>query len=85
MYTYTAAIKTQILYAVLSMSRFNNPEGAVIYFPKAGTYQSIEEFLTAKANKANKDVGSYSSFLPFAPQTSGLTSPLRLVFSSEFL
>jgi hypothetical protein len=30
-------------------------QGNVIYFPKAGTYQNIEEFLTAKANKANKD------------------------------
>jgi hypothetical protein len=30
-------------------------QGKVIYFPKAGTYQNIEEFLTAKANKANKD------------------------------
>jgi hypothetical protein len=38
-------------------------QGNVIYFPKAGTYQNIEEFLTAKANKANKDVGS-SSFFP---------------------
>jgi hypothetical protein len=32
-----------------------NGQGNVIYFPKAGTYQNIEEFLTAKANKANKD------------------------------
>jgi hypothetical protein len=26
-----------------------------LYFPKAGIHQNIEEFLTAKANKANKD------------------------------
>jgi hypothetical protein len=55
-------------------------QGNIIYFPKAGTYQNIEEFLTAKANKANKDVGSNSFFLTFSPY-----SPSWWIFSSRLI
>jgi hypothetical protein len=55
-------------------------QGIDVYFPKAGICQAIEEFLTAKANKAHKDVGSSAFFLPFSPY-----SPSRWIFSSRII